>query len=167
MFRTTREQLRRYRERGILADPVPVRDPQPCWIALSHEEWELYRRVEDYVSDFYQRYEGERRGLGFIMTVYRRRLTSSFAALARSLERRRAYLLDLRGPVFGLTDEDAEDDDLGQDVVEDLEAEVQEGRLPPRCPAAARSRTARAGKVAGRRAAGGRRLQVPAPCGGS
>ncbi len=131
MFRTTREQLRRYRERGILADPVPVRDPQPCWIALSHEEWELYRRVEDYVSDFYQRYEGERRGLGFIMTVYRRRLTSSFAALARSLERRRAYLLDLRGPAFGITDEDAEDDDLGQDVVEDLEAEVQEGRLPP------------------------------------
>jgi len=131
MFRTTREQLRRYHRQGILTEPVPVRDPQPCWIALSPQEWSLYQRVEDYVADFYQRYEGERKGLGFIMTVYRRRLTSSFAALARSLERRRAYLLDLRGPLFGLTDEDTEDADLGEDVTENLEAEVRGGRLPP------------------------------------
>jgi hypothetical protein len=50
------------------------------------------------------------------MTVYRRRLTSSFAALRRSLERRRAYLLDRVGPAFGLTDEDTEDADLGEDT---------------------------------------------------
>jgi hypothetical protein len=131
MFRTTREQLRRYHRQGILTEPVPVRDPQPCWIALSPQEWSLYQRVEDYVADFYQRYEGERKGLGFIMTVYRRRLTSSFAALARSLERRRAYLLDRRGRLFGLTEEDDEDADLSADVTEDLEAEVRGGRLPP------------------------------------
>ena len=131
MFRTTREQLRRYHQQGLLKEPVPVRDPRPCWIALTPQEWSLYEQVEDYVADFYQRYEGERKGLGFIMTVYRRRLTSSFAALARSLERRRAYLMHLRGPVFGLTDEDDEDADLSQDVREELEAEVQSGRLSP------------------------------------
>jgi superfamily II DNA or RNA helicase len=130
MFRTTREQLRRYHQQGILKEPVPDRRPSPCWIQLSPQEWSLYQRVEDYVADFYQRYEGERKGLGFIMTVYRRRLTSSFAALVRSLERRRAYLLNLRGPVFGLTDEDTEDADLREDLMEDLETEVRGGRLP-------------------------------------
>ncbi len=131
MFRTTREQLRRYHRQGLLTEPVPVRDPQPCWVTMSPQEWSLYQRVEDYVADFYQRYEGERKGLGFIMTVYRRRLTSSFAALAKSLERRRAYLLDLRGPAFGLTDEDTEEADLSEDFAEDLEAEVRDGRLSP------------------------------------
>jgi hypothetical protein len=131
MFRTTREQLRRYHRQGLLSERIPERDPEPRWIRMSAEEWGLYQRVEDYVADFYQRYEGERKGLGFIMTVYRRRLTSSFAALARSLERRRAYLLDLRGPAFGLTDEDTEEVDLEADVAEDLEAEARAGRLPP------------------------------------
>ncbi len=131
MFRTTREQLRRYHRQGLLTERVPERAPEPRWIRMSAEEWGLYQRVEDYVADFYQRYEGERKGLGFIMTVYRRRLTSSFVALARSLERRRAYLLDLRGPAFGLTDEDTEEADLEADVAEDLEAEARAGRLPP------------------------------------
>ncbi|MDR7400958.1 MAG: helicase-related protein [Armatimonadota bacterium] len=131
MFRTTREQLRRYHRQGLLSERIPDRDPQPRWIRMSVEEWGVYQRVEDYVADFYQRYEGERKGLGFIMTVYRRRLTSSFAALARSLERRRTYLLGLRGPVFGLTDEDVEEADLDDDVAEDLEAEARAGRLPP------------------------------------
>lgn len=131
MFRSTRELLRRYQQLGILTEPVPVRDPKPCWISMSPEEWSLYQRMEDYVSEFYQRYEGERKGLGFIMTVYRRRLTSSFAALTRSLERRREYLLDLRGPIFGLTDEDAEEADLTDDATEELETAVREGRLPP------------------------------------
>ncbi|HXH21423.1 MAG TPA: helicase-related protein [Dehalococcoidia bacterium] len=131
MFRTTREQLRRYHRQGLLAEPVPTRDPRPRWIPMTAEEWGLYQRVEDYVADFYHRYEGERKGLGFIMTVYRRRLTSSFAALARSLERRRAYLLELRGPAFGLTDEDTEEADLDEDVAEDLESDAREGRLPP------------------------------------
>lgn len=93
MFRTTREQLRRYHQAGLLTDPIPDRKPDPSWIRMSPQEWALYQRVEDYVSDFYQRYEQERKGLGFIMTVYRRRITSSFAALRRSLECRRAYLL--------------------------------------------------------------------------
>ena len=130
MFRTTREQLRRYYRQGLLSERIPDRDPQPRWIRMSPEEWRLYGRVEDYVADFYQRYEGERKGLGFIMTVYRRRLTSSFAALARSLERHRAYLLELRGPVFGLTDEDVEEADLDDDVAENLEAEARAGVLP-------------------------------------
>jgi hypothetical protein len=131
MFRATRALLRQYRERGLLSERVPERRPEPRWIRLSDEEWQLYRAVEDYVSEFYQRYERTRAGLGFVMTVYRRRLTSSFAALARSLERRRDYLRDLRGPAFGLTDEDTEEADLDEDVGESLEEAAREDRIAP------------------------------------
>jgi len=131
MFRTTRALLRRYHQQGLLADPVPERDPKPVWIKMSEDEWALYSQVERYVSEAYQRLEGERKGLGFIMTVYRRRLTSSFAALRRSLERRRAFLLGQAGPLLGLTDEDLEDDDLDTDIAEELESALRESRLPP------------------------------------
>src|SRR5690606_561134 len=71
------------------------------------EEAELYLRITEYISEFYARYEGERRGLGFIMTVYRRRLTSSFYAVRKSLERRRDWLLGQLefGDAFTLEDE--------------------------------------------------------------
>ncbi len=129
MFRATRVTLRRYREKGLLTEGMPDRRPEPVWIGMSPAEWELYRRVEDYVSRFYHRFEGERKGLGFIMTVYRRRLTSSFAALRCSLKRRRDYLLRRVGPAFGLTDEDTEEADLREDVLEELEACFAEGEI--------------------------------------
>ena len=80
----------------------------------------LYDRVEEYISDFYKKYEGERKGLGFVMTVYRRRLTSSFFALEQSLGRRLAFL---RGETTdtGITDEDLEEDELQLDVEELIE----------------------------------------------
>ena len=48
---------------------------------MTDEEWKLYQRIEEYIRNHYQKYEAERKGLGFIMTVYRRRLTSSFYAI--------------------------------------------------------------------------------------
>lgn len=91
-FRGTRDLLRAYRRRGLLDSPVPERRPQNVWIDLRPEELALYRRIEVMISELYRRYEAQRRGLGFIMTVYRRRLTSSFYAVGRSLERRLAWL---------------------------------------------------------------------------
>jgi len=80
--------------------------------------------VEEYVSQFYQRYERHRKGLGFIMRVYRQRLTSSLYALRMSLERRREFLLgrwqDEERPT-GLEDEGLEEADLDEDVLEVLE----------------------------------------------
>jgi len=78
LFRSTRDLLRKYRERGILHEKVPTRRPRRVRIPMRPEEQALYDRIEEYISDFYQKYENERRGLGFVMIVYRRRLTSSF-----------------------------------------------------------------------------------------
>jgi len=121
--RNTRTLLRRYREKGLLTENIPHRKPKNEWIALLDgpgSERELYDRIEEYISSFYQKYEAERRGLGFVMTVYRRRLTSSFHALELSLERRRDYLKGITKTGGGLTEDDVEQDDLDLDITEEM-----------------------------------------------
>lgn len=107
VFRNTRDLLRQYVTKGLLKARVPRREPTIRRIDFLAEEAELYGRITEYISDFYARYESERRGLGFIMTVYRRRLTSSFYAVRKSLERRRDWLLGQLefGEAFTLEDE--------------------------------------------------------------
>ena len=92
VFRNTRRLLRLYHEKGLLKENVPYRDPKPEWIEMRTDEKTLYDQIEEYIRNHYQKYEAERKGLGFIMTVYRRRLTSSFYAIQRSLERRLEFL---------------------------------------------------------------------------
>ncbi len=115
-FRNTRELLRRYVAEGLLTDSVPTRRPRLEWIPMREEERELYTRIEEYIGQFYRKYEAERKGLGFVMTVYRRRLTSSFYAIQRSLERRLDYLRGQAGP--WLDEDDLEEEALQQDIDE-------------------------------------------------
>ncbi|MDI3339530.1 MAG: helicase-related protein [Sphaerobacter sp.] len=126
MFRNTRELLREYARRGLIRATIPKRDPQPVWIEMTPAERDLYDRIEEYIAEFYARYEQERRGLGFIMTVYRRRLTSSFAAIERSLQRRLEFLRG-QAPDPGLTDDDLEVDELEQDISEELAQALARG----------------------------------------
>lgn len=119
--RNTRTLLREYHRLGLLKDSIPHRDPRPEWIDMTADEERLYHRIEEYISVYYQKYEAERKGLGFIMTVYRRRLTSSFYAIQKSLERRLAFLRGTK-PEGWLTDEDVEQEDLDSDVTEVLPA---------------------------------------------
>ena len=92
VWRHGRAQLRAYRKAGLLEHDVPERRPRNIWIELDSEARGLYERIESYIADHYRRAEAERRGLGFVMTVYRRRLTSSQAAIRCSLGRRLALL---------------------------------------------------------------------------
>ena len=129
LWRNTRSLLRKYREKGLLDANVPTRRPQPRWVPMKDDEGELYDRIAEYISNVYQRYEAERRGLGFVMTVYRRRLTSSFYAMRRSLERRLEFLLGEAVPAQGLTDDDLEELELDLDVSETLAAEDRQRYL--------------------------------------
>ncbi|HID90030.1 MAG TPA: hypothetical protein EYP52_10055, partial [Anaerolineae bacterium] len=117
VFRNTRALLREYARIGLLQDRVPTRDPQPVWVPMRDEERDLYDRIEEYITHFYRKYEGERKGLGFVMTVYRRRLTSSFYAVQRSLERRLAFL---HGQADLELEEDLEQEALSLDADERL-----------------------------------------------
>jgi len=121
--RSTRKLLHRYKEKGILKDSVPKRSPKSVWVPLAEDERRLYDRIEEYFSEFYQRYESERKGLGFVMTVYRRRLTSSFYAVEKSLERRLAFLKGQIVPeaLQGLTEEELEQEELSFDIGEEID----------------------------------------------
>ena len=120
MRRYTRTTLRGYQRKGLLPGKLAERRPEPRWVEMAPDERALYGRVEKYISEFYRKYEGERKGLGFVMTVYRRRLTSSFYALEKSLERRLLFLKG-QGTRDWLIDEDLEEDELQLDIGEDLE----------------------------------------------
>lgn len=121
VFRNTRPLLRDYVKRGLLRENVAARRPQLIWVEMREEERALYLRIEEYISNFYRKYEAQRRGLGFVMTVYRRRLTSSFYAVRRSLERRLAFLRGQAGLFWD--DDDLEQDALMLDLDEELPTE--------------------------------------------
>lgn len=121
MFRHTRDTLREYYKRGMLERDVPTRDVQDNAINLEPtREIPLYRVVSDYVRDFYRlAQKQERKALGFLMTLYRKRLTSSFYAVRQSLQRR------LDG--ISVTDDDLiELDEVEDAVITGLEADLAE-----------------------------------------
>lgn len=129
--RNTRDLLRKYHEKGILTEPICRRKPELRWIRFTAEEERLYDAVEVYITDFYKRYEQKRAGLGFVMTVYRKRLTSSFYALQESLVRRLEFLKGQRGDL-GFVDDDIEQDELDldlEDTIRDQEPSLYEEEI--------------------------------------
>lgn len=89
MHRNTRETLRRYYEKGLLSLPPPIRQVvDEVFDYQEQGERDCYDAVEKYINDRFDQLEKEKSGKGFVMTVYRRRASSSPQSLRRSLERR-------------------------------------------------------------------------------
>ena len=109
-FRSTRDTMREYQAAGIIGEDVliPRRHVRDEFIALAPNERALYERIERYIRRHYNAYLSGvgNQALGFIMTVYRRRLTSSFDAIKRSLRRRLAVLQEGENLAALLVDDD-------------------------------------------------------------
>ncbi|OYR63959.1 helicase, partial [Halorubrum sp. E3] len=90
IHRNTRDTLRKYEQVGLLDETVPNRDPEQRQIELTDETRRVYDRIDDYTRKFYklaqQSDEIENRAIGFVMTTYRQRLTSSIYAISQSLQ---------------------------------------------------------------------------------
>lgn len=116
--RHTRELLRQYFKAGLMTAPMADRQVEDRFIELSLAERELYEAVEDYISSTYNQASAkERSAVGFVMTIYRRRLSSSFRALAQTL---RGHLDNLENPPA--LEEDAPDDEAADDIIDMDEA---------------------------------------------
>ena len=117
MVRNTRELLRRYHL------PIARRDPREVVVDMSPAESQLYSDVEDFISDSFKAAPpAKRSAVGFVMTVYRRRLASSFEALKRTLTGR----LMRSG---GISEEDISQDEttdeaMSEEDVTDLSAQA-------------------------------------------
>ena len=128
--RHTRELLRRYFKAGLLTTPIADRRVEDRFLEMTPEERVIDEAVEDYIASTYnQASPKERTAVGFVMTIYRRRLASSFSALRKTLQRHLdAIAAGGMAQWMGL-DEDAPDDEtmdeiLDADEVEELEREA-------------------------------------------
>ena len=110
VFRSTRTTLRAYQAAGIIGPEITIPDRHVTDVFVDLDDWErrLYERIESYIRRYYNAYNSSAstQALGFIMTIYRRRLTSSFYAIRRSLERRLAALEKGKTLADLLTDDD-------------------------------------------------------------
>lgn len=128
--RHTRDLLRRYHKAGNLSTRIADRDVQDRFIDLSAAEREIYDAVEDYISTTYNAAATrgasaqERSAVGFVMTIYRRRLASSFHALRCTLEAHMASIADpaRAGALLAAELDEGVDDDEA-DAPEEDEAE--------------------------------------------
>ena len=135
--RNTRDLLRRYAAAG--ADlRIARREVGDRFVGLPPAEREMYEAVERYISRTDDRAEkAERAAVGFVMTIYRRRLASSFRALRSTLERRAARIRGeagadaapgSSGSPDALLDEDLPDDDLDPEAADAEQAARLERR---------------------------------------
>lgn len=119
IFRHTRELLKRYRKEGKFKGKIADRNPERVNIELRGSESDptsergLYNKIEHYVKEYYAQYNDIRKGMGFLMETYRKRLTSSMYAIKKSLEKRHDRLEEtLETGSYGTLVEDLEEDDL-------------------------------------------------------
>ena len=101
--RHTRALLRRYFQAGMLTTPIAERSVKDRFVDMTPEERALYGAVEEYIASTYnQAGAAERTAVGFVMTIYRRRLASSFHALRATLRKHLdAIAVDDRGRLAG------------------------------------------------------------------
>lgn len=113
MSRHTRVLLREYVKKGLLASQIADRDVRDVPVEMTAAERALYDAVEDYIRTVYVNAPAEKKtAVGFVMTVYRRRVASSFYALRKTLEKK---LQRLAAPAAAEVDEAEVEEDLPQD----------------------------------------------------
>ncbi|WP_226011847.1 DEAD/DEAH box helicase [Halomicrobium salinisoli] len=105
IHRNTRDTLRKYERVGLLDATVPNRDPEQRTIELTEATRHVYDRIDEFTRKFYklaqQSDETESRAIGFVMTTYRQRLTSSVYAISQSLQNRLRKLRSQRAVLKG------------------------------------------------------------------
>ena len=129
--RHTRELLRRYFKAGMLTTPIADRSVNDRFIDMTNEERALYDAVEEYItSTWNQASAAERAAVGFVMTIYRRRMASSFQALRATLRKHLdAIAVDDQGHLIG-SDEDVPDDEAMDEMPDaDEIAELEQRAL--------------------------------------
>lgn len=93
--RHTRHLLRRYQREGLLSDRIAERNVTVELLAMHDDEQCLYKETEDYIRRAYQRApQANKNATGFLLTIYRRRLASSVAALRETLIKRKEKIDD-------------------------------------------------------------------------
>lgn len=133
MLRNGKETLQKYHREGLLEAPPPRRIVQD--IRYRYEdarEGLVYNAIKSYIDSRFESLEREKRGKGFVMTVYRRRCTSSLFALEKSLLRRKEGLRQVIER--GSWDPYLEDESLDWLDLEEVEGIAEGGKISSAFP---------------------------------
>ena len=89
MHRNTRDTLREYYRMGKISALPPHRDIEDVLYDYAESgERRVYESIKSYIDRRFAELETEKPGKGFVMTIYRRRASSSPHAFEKSLDRR-------------------------------------------------------------------------------
>ena len=125
--RHTRELLRQYFKAGMLTTPIADRRIEDRFLEMTPQERALYDAVEDYIASTYnQAGDTERTAVGFVMTIYRRRLASSFSALRKTLQKHLDAIAAGNPALLTGLDEDVPDDEAADEIPDADEVEKLE-----------------------------------------
>ena len=117
MSRHTRNLLREYHRRGLIDTPIATRDVRDVAFDMTPAEKAMYDALGDYIDQTYNNASPEKRSaVGFVLSIYQRRLASSFYALQQTLNRRLANMA-------GITEEDLSLDETADEIMDPDEAE--------------------------------------------
>ena len=123
--RHTRALLRAYFKAGKISTRIADRDVVDRFVEMTPPERILYDEVERYISETYNQASAkEKSAVGFVLTIYRKRLASSFHALRKTLENHLAAI-DIMGRANGqprcVDEDDIPDDDETLDDAPDAD----------------------------------------------
>ncbi len=122
MSRHTRGLLRLYHERGLLDTPIATRDVRDIAVELTPSERDLYDAIEDYISKVYnQAAPAKKTAIGFVLTIYQRRLASCFYALRQTLNKHLEQI-SAGQPALTIDEEDLSQDEAGDETLDVEEA---------------------------------------------
>lgn len=122
MSRHTRGLLRLYHQRGLLDTPIATRDVRDIPVELARSERDVYDAVEDYISNTYNRaVPAKKTAIGFVLTIYQRRLASCFHALKRTLNKHLEQI-SIGQPALIIEEEDLAQDETGDEAQDADEA---------------------------------------------
>jgi SNF2 family DNA or RNA helicase len=118
MSRHTRNLLREYHRRGLIDSAIATRDVRDVALDMTPSEEAMYNALGDYIDQTYNNASPEKRSaVGFVLTIYQRRLASSFYALQQTLNRRLAKM-------GGITEEDLSPDETSDDIMDAEDADA-------------------------------------------
>ena len=118
MARHTRNLLREYHRRGLIDSPIATREVRDVSFDMAPSEKALYDALGDYIDQTYNNAAPEKRSaVGFVLTIYQRRLASSFFALQKTLTKRLANM-------GGITEEDLSQDETTEEAMDTEDAEA-------------------------------------------
>jgi SNF2 family DNA or RNA helicase len=117
--RNTRELLRHYFQTGRMTTRIAAREVEDVFLQMTADERKVYEEVERYIRDTYNQASlDQRNAVGFVMTIYRKRLASSFYALKQTLTKRRESMTRAKPDTTFFSEEDLPEDDLDENAGE-------------------------------------------------